>query len=599
MSRFSVHDSGFLYEPVPRTEPAREGVMTELGGRLSRSGSTRTHVLTVALEDYFHVTPLQAVIREDRWYRFEMRLEASTRRTLALLDECGARATFFVLGWVADAAPELVREVVARGHEVASKGYHHRPLRGLSQEAFREDCVRAREALERATGRRVLGYRLAEGWLRPADAWVLEVLAESGYQYDSSVRLMLRTYASELWRQFPYRTMVAGRPFLEVPLSSVRRFGFHVPIAGGNYFRQFPQGMVRRAVARWDRDCPFPYVMYFHTWELDPDQPRINGVSWSQQVRQYRNLKKMPTLVRQYLESYRFTSIAQYFELGEHAPDVEGGTNQVALVDSHPVMMVTHPDPEKVLTAVTVVVPCYNEEQSLPYLANTLRSVVSEWINRYHLDFVFVDDGSTDNTWQTLHTVFGAMPGCTMLRHATNRGVAAAIQTGIQAASTDIVCSMDCDCTYDPHELGRMIPLLTDGVDVVTASPYHPQGNVHNVSRWRLFLSKSLSRLYRIVLRQKLHTYTSCFRVYRRQTVAGVPVERGGFFGVTEMLGRLDLAGRRIVEFPATLEARMLGRSKMKILQTIAGHLSLLTQLAWLRLRSGGTGQSVRTDRPS
>jgi hypothetical protein len=147
---------------------------------------------------------------------------------------------------------------------------------------------------------------------------------------------------------------------------------------------------------------------------------------------------------------------------------------------------------------------------------------------------------------------------------------------------------MDCDCTYDPHELGRMIPLLAEGVDVVTASPYHPQGQVKNVPQWRLFLSRSLSRLYRLVLRQKLYTYTSCFRVYRRDAALGVTVERGGFFGVTEMLGRLDLAGRRIVEFPTTLEARMLGRSKMKILKTIAGHLSLLTQLVRLRLRPGG-----------
>ena len=137
-----------------------------------------------------------------------------------------------------------------------------------------------------------------------------------------------------------------------------------------------------------------------------------------------------------------------------------------------------------------------------------------------------------------------------------------------------------------------MIPLLTDGVDVVTASPYHPQGSVKNVARWRLFLSKGLSKLYRLVLRQKLYTYTSCFRVYRRQAAASIPIERGGFFGVTEMLGRLDLSGHRIVEFPATLEARILGRSKMKVLHTIVGHLSLLGQLIWLRLQRPPGGRA-------
>jgi polysaccharide deacetylase family protein (PEP-CTERM system associated) len=582
-------------QPGTRTSPSWERPLLQVptaaegqGSGLAASPprlSPRTHVLTVALEDYFHVTPLQTVITQDRWYRFEMRLEASTRRTLDLLDECGARATFFVLGWVADAAPELVREVTSRGHEVASKGYYHRDLR-QGREAFEEDAIRSREALERATGRRVRGYRLAQQWLRPADFWVLEVLARAGYDYDSSLRLVFRTYAHEPWRQFPHRTTIEGRAFLEVPLSSVRMLGVDVPIAGGNYFRQFPHSLVKRAVAHWDRTYDAPFVMYFHTWEMDPDQPRINGVPLRQQIRQYRNLRKMPAMVRYYLERYRFTSVADYFELGaqESAAAVatvdpsSGGTalSRVAAGD--------HPE----RTAVSVVVPCFNEQESLPYLANTLRSVVGQLGDRYDFSFVFVDDCSNDRTWQTLQTVFGGDPRHTFVRHDRNRGVAAAIQTGLRAATTDVVCSMDCDCTYDPHELGRMIPLLTDDVDVVTASPYHPLGTVKNVPRWRLFLSKSLSRLYRIILRQKLHTYTSCFRVYRRQAAVGITVERGGFFGVAEMLGRLDLAGRRIVEYPATLEARMLGRSKMKVLRTITGHLSLLAHLAQLRLRRKG-----------
>ena len=558
-------------------------------------GTARTHVLTIALEDYFHVAPLETVIPESRWYRFEMRLEASTRRTLDLLDECGARATFFVLGWVADAAPELVREVVDRGHEVASKGYYHRSLRHVSPEVFREDAVRSREALERASGRRVLGYRLAQQWLRPADEWMLEVLADSGYEYDSSVRLMFRTYAREPWRQFPYRTSVAGRSFLEVPLSSIRMFGLHVPIAGGNYFRQFPSSLVRRAVAHWDAHYPAPFVMYFHTWELDPDQPRINGVPLSQQVRQYRNLHKMPGLIRSYLERYQFTGVAEYFGFEPPAPLLEtSASSRVAFpeVASRPPAAKAEP-----VTGVTVVVPCYNEQLSLPYLSNTLRSVVAEWADRYRFDFVFVDDRSTDQTWQTLQDTFGRESHCTLVRHEENRGVAAAIETGIRAAKSEIVCSMDCDCTYDPHELGRMVPLLVDGVDMVTASPYHPQGQVKNVPPWRLFLSKGLSRLYRLVLRQKLYTYTSCFRVYRRQAALKISVERGGFFGVTELLGRLDLAGSRIVEFPATLEARMLGRSKMKVLKTIGGHLGLLAQFVRLRLQGGG--QPIESPQPS
>jgi Glycosyl transferase family 2 len=158
--------------------------------------------------------------------------------------------------------------------------------------------------------------------------------------------------------------------------------------------------------------------------------------------------------------------------------------------------------------------------------------------------------------------------------------------TGIVRSTTEIVCSMDCDCTYDPHELAKMIPLLEDGVDMVTASPYHERGQVRNVPRWRLGLSRTLSQLYRLVLHQKLATYTSCFRVYRQSALTRVQITNPGFLGVAEMLGRLDLAGSVIREFPATLEVRMIGRSKMKIARTIAGHMRLLVQLALVRLRT-------------
>jgi len=129
-----------------------------------------------------------------------------------------------------------------------------------------------------------------------------------------------------------------------------------------------------------------------------------------------------------------------------------------------------------------------------------------------------------------------------------------------------------------------MIPLLRDDVALVTASPYHPEGHVHNVPSWRLVLSKSLSRMYRIVLRQPLHTFTSCFRVYRRSAMIGIQPERGGFLGIAELIGKLALSGAEIVEHPATLKVRVLGHSKMKILQTIAGHLGLITSLAWQRM---------------
>ena len=131
-----------------------------------------------------------------------------------------------------------------------------------------------------------------------------------------------------------------------------------------------------------------------------------------------------------------------------------------------------------------------------------------------------------------------------------------------------------------------MIPLLTEGVDLVTASPYHSLGGVRNVSAWRLSLSKSASAFYRLVLRQKLATYTSCFRVYRRSAILALPLREPGFLGITELLGRLDLSGGRILEYPTVLEVRVLGRSKMKVVRTIFGHLGLLCSLMLERCMS-------------
>ena len=228
---------------------------------------------------------------------------------------------------------------------------------------------------------------------------------------------------------------------------------------------------------------------------------------------------------------------------------------------------------------VSVVVPCFNEELLVPHLKNTLDELSDRLGGRYDVEFLLVDDGSTDDTWAKLTVAFGDRPNYHLLRHDANLGVAAAITTGLRAAHTDTVCSMDSDCSYDPLKLADMIPLLVPGVDLVTASPYHPGGGVKNVPGWRLTLSKGCAWLYRQILNTKLHTYTSCFRVYRRSTVAAVPVANGRYLGIAELVGRLDLAGKTVIEYPAVLETRLIGRSKLKTVRTVLGHLGLMLRL--------------------
>ena len=170
-----------------------------------------------------------------------------------------------------------------------------------------------------------------------------------------------------------------------------------------------------------------------------------------------------------------------------------------------------------------------------------------------------------------------------IIRHEFNRGVSAAILTGLQHADTEVVCSMDCDCSYDPHELSKMLPLLTDNVSMVTASPYHRNGQVRNVPGWRLLLSRGLSAIYQRLLKQELATWTACFRVYRRSQILDLPLKEDGFLGTAELAAQLVLNKRTIVEHPTTLEVRLFGLSKMKTLRAIISHLKLLARIATSR----------------
>jgi polysaccharide deacetylase family protein (PEP-CTERM system associated) len=533
------------------------------------------------MEDYFQVGAFHQMIERSQWHRFEQRVEAGTRNTLALLDQHGVTATFFVLGCVAELLPELVREVAERGHEVASKGFYHRTIRLMTPAEYREDLSRAREAIEAATGRTVLGYRVADGWFGPQELWALDVLAHEGYEYDSSIGPFFRRCASEPWRRFPHQHQFGERSLAEFPISTIGMFGWYLPIAGGNYLRQTPPALMQRAIAYWHRTFTAPLVFYFHTWELDPGQPRFTGGPLLQRIRAYRHLERMPDLLSHYLERYRVSSIADHLGLAVGVCRPAAGPE--ALAASTPPHAAAAPTQGERLP-VTVLVPCYNEELVLPYLANTLRDLTSRLTSRYEVTLLFIDDGSTDASHDSLHRLFGRWPHARIIRHERNLGLTAAIATGLEAAATEVVCSIDCDCTYDPMELENMIPLLDSATALVVASPYHPMGRVRNISRWRLVLSRGASWLYRRVVGGGPRTFTSCCRVYRRSIVRGIPVRSGAYLGIAELLGRVVLAQAVVREHPATLDARLLGRSKMKLLRTVTGHLRVLAGLGILRL---------------
>ena len=235
---------------------------------------------------------------------------------------------------------------------------------------------------------------------------------------------------------------------------------------------------------------------------------------------------------------------------------------------------------------VTFVVPCFNEIDSLDRLSEGLHDLQTELGATRECFFILVDDGSSDGTVEGLESRFGDQANFRVLLHEQNRGISAAIRTGIEAATTEVVCSMDSDCSYDPLQFETMIPRLSGDVELVTASPYHPQGQVLNVPAWRLWISQIASRMYGVVLKANLYTYTSCFRVYRRSTFMNLGFTEDGFVGVAEIVWRYDQIDAKIIEHPATLDIRRFGQSKMRVAEVTRDHLKLMGRIALWRVRS-------------
>lgn len=233
---------------------------------------------------------------------------------------------------------------------------------------------------------------------------------------------------------------------------------------------------------------------------------------------------------------------------------------------------------------VSIVIPCFNEEEALGDLHQHLLEMIEDASEDVTWEFVLVDDGSTDGTQTAIQNIVEGEPRFHLVTHATNRGLIAALQTGFSAACGRWVACLDADCTYSPLLVNRLLEKAEEGFDCVTASPYHAQGKVENVTAWRIALSRFASVLYGTVMRSKLSCYTCCVRIYDRRLLTNCKLDFPGFVGVTELLYRLNRQGARIGEIPAVLRPRTKGVSKMRTLSTTWTHLKLLSTIAYERL---------------
>lgn len=237
---------------------------------------------------------------------------------------------------------------------------------------------------------------------------------------------------------------------------------------------------------------------------------------------------------------------------------------------------------------LSVVLPCYNEEANVRGLGGRLVPVVRALRGRFdRLEIVLVDDGSRDGTWAAMQAFKADAPAdldVTLEKHAVNAGLGQAIRTGLAAASGDVIVTTDSDATYRFEDIPRLLDRLEPGVDIVTASPYHPLGGVDNVPASRLLFSRGASLMYRALVRRDIHTWTALFRAYRRDVVRAVPFASTGFLAGTELLVNAIDAGYRAAEFPTVLHARVHGVSKAKIARTVRAHLGFQLQLLMRRL---------------
>jgi polysaccharide deacetylase family protein (PEP-CTERM system associated) len=269
---------------------------------------TIKNALTVDVEDYFHVSAFAKSIKLSDWDTQPLRVEKNTQRLMDLFDEAQVKATFFVLGWVAERNRSLVCEIAERGHEVACHGYSHQLVYNQTPEVFRDETVRSKALLEDIIQQPVIGYRAASYSITRKSMWALDILAEAGFQYDSSIFPVRHDrYGIPDAEEIPHRLETPqGHSLVEFPLSTAKIFKYRLPVAGGGYFRLYPYSLSKAGLKQINRRQQ-AFVFYLHPWEIDPEQPRIEA-GWFSRFRHYNNLEKCEYRLQRLLTDFEFTT---------------------------------------------------------------------------------------------------------------------------------------------------------------------------------------------------------------------------------------------------------------------------------------------------
>ncbi len=269
----------------------------------------RKFALSVDVEDYFQVWAFSKVISRNAWDDFPLRVGASTRRCLDLFDKHNVKATFFILGWVAERDPSLVRDIVARGHEVASHGFDHTKVTQQTSAAFREDVLKTKKLLEDIGGVAVMGYRAAGFSIDSTTPWAHDVLAEAGHLYSSSSHPVAHDHYGDPCGRRDCHQPIDGDNFIEAPVATVDILGKRISCAGGGRFRVSPVPLSKALMKRAAASLNGPAIFYFHPWEIDTGQPRIRSASLKSKMRHYLNIEAMPGKLSRMLSAFQWRRI--------------------------------------------------------------------------------------------------------------------------------------------------------------------------------------------------------------------------------------------------------------------------------------------------
>ncbi len=280
--------------------------------------------MTIDVEDYFHVSAFESLSPPTTWSERECRVEKNTQKVLDIMDQYHVKATFFMLGWVADHYPQISKMIAGRGHEIASHGYLHQRVALQDRQTYRNDIRKAKAILEDQIGEEVIGYRAPSYSITRETDWAFEELLDAGYRYDSSIFPMKHDfYGIPDWPRFAGYAVNSGsgwvadsnpscigKPFIrELPISTLRLGSRNLPIAGGGYFRLLPYSVTRWGLKAINTREQQPFVFYLHPWEFDPEQPRMRGCSAKSRFRHYLNLAKTEERFKMLLQDFRFCSI--------------------------------------------------------------------------------------------------------------------------------------------------------------------------------------------------------------------------------------------------------------------------------------------------